>query len=112
MNDNSSENIRRSLPNDAVNDAGLKSDSAPYRNQQQPDRISPQAEVFSLTLRAGDRTLLDDTSARFEKGKISLIVGPSGVGKSLLLKILAGIQLPDADGIQFEGVVNIEGSGH
>ena len=110
MNDNSSENIRGSLPNDAVNDAGLKSESAPYRNQQQPDRISPQAEVFSLTLRAGDRTLLDDTSARFEKGKISLIVGQSGVGKSLLLKILAGIQLPDADGIQFEGVVNIEGS--
>lgn len=70
----------------------------------------PQAEIDDFTLCAGSRTLLENTTARFEKGKITLIVGPSGVGKSLLLKILSGIQERSRDGIRFSGKVEIEGS--
>lgn len=68
-----------------------------------------QARVKDFTLRAGQRTLLSHAEANFAKGKITLIVGPSGVGKSLLLKILSGILEESRDGIQFEGVVENEG---
>ena len=71
---------------------------------------SPQAEIDDFLLVAGRRTLLESANAKFAKGKITLIVGPSGVGKSLLLKILSGIQESSRDGIHFEGKVEIEGS--
>ncbi|MEC9092837.1 MAG: ABC transporter permease [Planctomycetota bacterium] len=71
---------------------------------------SPQAEISKFQLKAGKRVLLENASAFFAKGKITLIVGPSGVGKSLLLKILSGILDTCRDGIFFQGHVEIEGS--
>ena len=68
-----------------------------------------QAEVADFTLKAGNRVLMENTGAEFAKGKITLIVGPSGVGKSLLLKVLSGIQEESRDGIVFDGKVEIAG---
>lgn len=48
-------------------------------------------ELRDLTLVAGDRVLLDRAAARFEPGKVTLIIGPSGAGKSLLLRAIAGL---------------------
>ena len=44
-----------------------------------------------LNITAASRPLLVDVDAEFLAGQITLIVGPSGVGKSLLLKLIAGI---------------------
>lgn len=38
-----------------------------------------------------DRVVIDDLSGRFEQGKVSLIIGASGEGKSVLLKCLVGL---------------------
>ena len=38
---------------------------------------------------------LDHLNAEFEEGKISVIVGPSGCGKTSLIKIIAGLLVPD-----------------
>ena len=47
-----------------------------------------------LNVSAGKRELLHDVDAEFHAGQITLIVGPSGVGKSVLLKLIAGIRHP------------------
>lgn len=61
--------------------------------QQQP--ATPQGiSIRNLTLRAGERTLLEETSAELPAGKVTLIVGPSGAGKSVLLRALAGLLDP------------------
>ena len=43
----------------------------------------------------GDRAVLRDVSCRIRRDKITVIVGPSGVGKSVFIKILIGLLRPD-----------------
>jgi phospholipid/cholesterol/gamma-HCH transport system ATP-binding protein len=52
-------------------------------------------DVISLRLAFADRRVFDGLSCRFEKAKISVILGASGVGKSTLLRLLSGLQRPD-----------------
>jgi phospholipid/cholesterol/gamma-HCH transport system ATP-binding protein len=52
-------------------------------------------DVISLRLAFGDRRVFDGLSCRFPDSKISVILGASGVGKSTLLKLMAGLQQPD-----------------
>lgn len=42
------------------------------------------------------RTIFCSTSARFPSGSVTVIVGKSGVGKSSLLNLISGIDLPDS----------------
>ena len=56
----------------------------------------PQSEQRPLCLRdvhvqAAQRVLLTDTTVTIPGGKITVIVGGSGAGKSVLLRTLAGI---------------------
>ncbi|MEL7336452.1 MAG: ATP-binding cassette domain-containing protein, partial [Planctomycetota bacterium] len=44
-----------------------------------------------VTVRAAGRVLLDDNSLEIPAGKITVIVGGSGAGKSVLLRILSGL---------------------
>jgi len=48
---------------------------------------------------------LDDVSAQFAAGELTVIVGPSGSGKSSLLQALAGIVLPQLGQITFGATV-------
>ena len=61
----------------------------------------------NLTVKAGDRILLENTSVQFEAGKISLIVGRSGVGKSTLLKAIAGLIDSSEEGLCVSGEIEL-----
>ena len=52
----------------------------------------------------GEITILDDVSFKVEQGKILIITGPNGGGKSTLAKIIMGIEKPTSGQILFDGV--------
>ncbi len=45
-----------------------------------------------------------EVTTSFEKGKLYAIIGKSGSGKSTLLSLMAGLALPEAGEIRFQGV--------
>lgn len=52
-------------------------------------------EISHLDKSFGDRQILFDVSTKFEKGKVNLIIGQSGQGKSVLTKCIVGLHEPD-----------------
>ena len=61
-------------------------------------------KVSGVTKKFGDFVALDDISVDLPKGQLTALLGPSGGGKSTLLRIIAGLE--DAD----SGTVTIEGN--
>jgi sulfate/thiosulfate transport system ATP-binding protein len=60
-------------------------------------------EVTNVSKRFGDFVALDDVSVSIPTGQLTALLGPSGGGKSTLLRIIAGLEYAD------EGVIRIEG---
>jgi sulfate transport system ATP-binding protein len=61
-------------------------------------------EVSHITKRFGDFTALDDVSLDFGSGKLTALLGPSGGGKSTLLRVIAGLEQADNGTVQIEGI--------
>ena len=66
---------------------------------------SPEAIISlrGVTKRFGSHTVLEDISFDVPKGRITAILGPSGTGKSVLLKNIIGLLRPDAGEIWVDG---------
>jgi putative ABC transport system ATP-binding protein len=60
-------------------------------------------ELVNLNKSYGGRTLLADLSHRFQPGEFVAIMGESGVGKSTLLNLIAGLDVPDAGQVVVDG---------
>ena len=52
-------------------------------------------ELKNVSLSFGSRKIIDDFSFEFEPGSRIGLVGPNGIGKSTLLKIITGSLIPD-----------------
>ena len=66
--------------------------------------------IDGLSVTAGKRQLLENAQATIPAGQITVLVGPSGVGKSILLRIIAGLLSPAArENISFSGNVTWQG---
>jgi putative ABC transport system ATP-binding protein len=61
-------------------------------------------EAEGLTRIRGDRTVLDDVSFRVMPGEILSIVGPSGGGKTSLLRLLNRLEEPQRGRVIVDGV--------
>lgn len=67
---------------------------------------SPQntlVSVRNLTFSRGNNKIFDDISLDFERGKITAIMGPSGTGKTTLLKLIGGQLYPEQGTITVDG---------
>lgn len=60
-------------------------------------------ETKNLSLRIGEKQLLNNISIGIEKGQIIGLIGPNGAGKSTLLKILANILSADSGSYHLAG---------
>jgi phospholipid/cholesterol/gamma-HCH transport system ATP-binding protein len=60
-------------------------------------------DVKNLTFKRGERVIYDDISLSIEKGKVTAIMGPSGIGKTTLLRLMGGQIKPDKGSIYFKG---------
>jgi len=49
------------------------------------------------------RTILNDVSLRFERGKVTAILGGSGCGKTTLLRLIAGVHPATSGRVVFDG---------
>ena len=58
--------------------------------------------ISGIEKRFGGRAVLSAVSLRVEAGEYVAIVGESGVGKSTLLNIVAGLESPDSGEVLFE----------
>lgn len=50
------------------------------------------------------KTVLHDNNISFDAGKLYVIMGKSGVGKSTLLSLLSGLDYPTSGDVLIEGV--------
>lgn len=67
-------------------------------------------ELKNVKKSFGDKTVLQDVSTVMETGKTNLIIGSSGSGKTVLMKIMVGLLKPDSGEVMYEGqdIINID----
>ncbi len=60
-------------------------------------------EVKNLNKSFGEKQVLRDINVRFEDGKTNLIIGQSGSGKTVLVKSIVGLLVPDSGQVLYDG---------
>lgn len=60
-------------------------------------------EIKNITKSFDGKTILHDVSATFYTGKVNLIIGQSGSGKTVLMKSLVGLVRPEDGQILYDG---------
>jgi phospholipid/cholesterol/gamma-HCH transport system ATP-binding protein len=105
--------VSDSLPNPELTDkllpeiANLMAETPgnePERNEQ--TAVQPSAPLISfanVSMWFGERKILDQVSFTVNRGETLCILGRSGVGKSVALRILMGFLKPQAGSVRVEG---------
>lgn len=65
--------------------------------------MEPIIQLRGVTKSFGSHTVLEDISFDIPRGRVSAIMGPSGTGKSVLLKNIIGLLRPDRGEIWIDG---------
>ena len=73
------------------------------KNVMESDLSQSIVEIKDVTFSRGDRIIYKNMSFNIPKGKITAIMGPSGIGKTTMLRLIGGQLKPDSGDILFEG---------
>ncbi len=60
-------------------------------------------EVNNISKAFDGKQVLEDISIQIEKGKVNMIIGASGTGKSVLLKCIVGLLKPETGDVFYDG---------
>ncbi len=60
--------------------------------------------VRGIKFRFGPRVIFDNVDMDFRRGQVTAVMGPSGIGKTTLLRLIGGQYRPDAGKIEFDGI--------
>lgn len=60
-------------------------------------------DIQNLVFYRGDRVIYDGVNMQFRRGKITGIMGPSGTGKTTLLRLIGGQLVPDEGKVLLDG---------
>lgn len=71
--------------------------------QSSPGHDDPVIRMRDVVFRRGSRTILDGVSMDVPRGQIVAVMGPSGVGKTTVLKLISGQLLPERGTIEVNG---------
>ncbi len=88
-------------------DAGRKLDFEEIQIPPGPRLGRQVVEAAGLTKGYGDRVLMEDLSFSLPQGGIVGVIGPNGVGKTTLMKMIIGEEQPDAGTIKVGDTVQI-----
>lgn len=61
-------------------------------------------DINNIVKSFGSYKALDDINIKIEKSELVALLGPSGCGKTTLLRIIAGLEVPDSGSIIFDGL--------
>ena len=67
-------------------------------------RLEASLEVSGLTKRFGGLLAVKDMALNVQAGKILGLIGPNGSGKSTVMKLIMGIERPNAGSVRINGV--------
>jgi phospholipid/cholesterol/gamma-HCH transport system ATP-binding protein len=79
----------------------LKGESPPA--EEHVPESDPVISIQGVSKRFGSHVVLEDISFDVPRGKTSAILGPSGTGKSVLLKVVIGLLRPEAGQVFIDG---------
>ncbi|HYC57660.1 MAG TPA: ABC transporter ATP-binding protein [Candidatus Binatia bacterium] len=65
--------------------------------------ITPVIELDAVSKRFGSVTAVDSASLRIGRGEFFSLLGPSGCGKTTVLRLIGGLEQPDAGRILLDG---------
>jgi sulfate/thiosulfate transport system ATP-binding protein len=66
--------------------------------------VTTAIEVRSVSKSFDGPPVLDDVSVAIESGSLTALLGPSGGGKSTLLRVIAGLETPDSGTVHIAGI--------
>jgi ABC-type nitrate/sulfonate/bicarbonate transport system ATPase subunit len=64
-------------------------------------------ELIGVSKKFGDKTVLERVSLRLDSEQILFLAGPSGIGKSTLLEIIAGLIKADIGSVKTNGPISL-----
>lgn len=72
-------------------------------NNLHPPQDTALIEVKNLSFKRGERIIYDNVSLKIRRGQITAIMGPSGTGKTTLLRLIGGQLIPDQGEVLLDG---------